>query len=102
MLDLLTHTTSLLVFRHTIVIWYFSTGGGEFLCVECSRHFVSTMDLGKHQKTKIHKRRLKQLKDDPYSQAEAEQAAGLSTDNRRRDLIVPVKPSEDQAEAMAQ
>lgn len=28
---------------------------------------------------------MKQLKDDPYSQAEAERAAGLGSDNRRRD-----------------
>jgi hypothetical protein len=28
---------------------------------------------------------MKQLKDDPYSQAEAERASGLGSDNRRRD-----------------
>ena len=60
-------------------------GGGDFPCVECSRHFISPEALKTHTKTKVHKRRLKELKDEPYSQAEAEAAAGLGKDNRWRD-----------------
>lgn len=62
-----------------------SAGGGNFLCVECARHFISEQTLKEHGKTKVHKRRVKQLKEDPFSQAEAEKAAGLGSDKRRRD-----------------
>lgn len=78
-------------------------GGGEFLCVECARHFISEQTLKEHTKTKVHKRRLKQLKDDPYSQAEAEQAAGLGSDNRRRDASGKViEPATGAAAAIEQ
>merc|ERR1711939_525335 len=59
-------------------------GGGEFPCVHCSRHFISKPALDTHLKTKIHKRRLKELKDKPYSQEEADAAAGLGRETRRR------------------
>lgn len=51
----------------------------------------------------MHKRRMKQLKDDPYSQAEAEKAAGLGSDNRRRDASGKVvEPSTDAAATIEQ
>ncbi|KAL7006971.1 hypothetical protein EMMF5_003555 [Cystobasidiomycetes sp. EMM_F5] len=59
-------------------------GAGDYPCVACSRHFISTEALATHTKTKVHKRRMKALKDEPYSQKEAELAAGLGTDNKRR------------------
>lgn len=59
------------------------TGGGDFPCIECSRHFISQDALEKHRTTKIHRRRLKELRDEPYSQKEADAAAGLGTDNGR-------------------
>jgi len=37
-----------------------------------------------HRKGSTHKRRLKALKDEPYSQREAEAAIGLRTDNGPR------------------
>jgi len=60
-------------------------GAGEFPCVHCSRHFISKPALDTHLKTKLHKRRLKELKDKPYSQEEADAAAGLGRDTRKRD-----------------
>lgn len=62
----------------------YRTGAGDYPCVACSRHFISTEALATHTKTKVHKRRMKALKDEPYSQKEAELAAGLGTDNKRR------------------
>ena len=38
----------------------------------------------KHAKGKPHKRRVRQLREEPYSQKEAEAAVGLSTDNGNR------------------
>ncbi|ODV59394.1 Bud20p [Ascoidea rubescens DSM 1968] len=52
-------------------------GLGQHYCVECSKYFESGHALVHHTKSKVHKRRLKQLKDIPYSQEEANGAAGL-------------------------
>ncbi|KAK5172927.1 uncharacterized protein LTR77_003049 [Saxophila tyrrhenica] len=59
-------------------------GFGQHYCVECAKFFESQTNLDKHTKGKPHKRRLRQLKDEPYSQKEAEAAAGLTTDNGRK------------------
>ena len=59
-------------------------GFGQHYCVQCAKFFESQTNLEKHTKGKPHKRRLRQLKDEPYTQKEAEAAAGLTTDNGRR------------------
>lgn len=59
-------------------------GFGQFYCVECAKWFESDINFSAHKKGKPHKRRLKQLLDEPYSQAEAEAAVGLTTDNGTR------------------
>lgn len=53
-------------------------GLGQHYCVECARHFITSSALTQHERTKIHKIRLKELKERPYSQAEAEAAAGMA------------------------
>lgn len=72
------------VFPHSLRCSPNCPGGGEFPCVHCSRHFISRPALEVHLKTKVHKRRLKELKDKPYSQEEADAAAGLGRETRRR------------------
>ncbi|RKP24095.1 zinc finger protein, partial [Syncephalis pseudoplumigaleata] len=52
-------------------------GLGQFYCIECSRYFISTSAMDVHVKSKAHKKRLRELKDAPYTQAEAEAAVGL-------------------------
>ena len=53
-------------------------GSGEHYCVECSKHFIDSPAMESHVKSKDHKRRVKLLQNElPYSQAEAERAAGL-------------------------
>src|ERR1700712_1892608 len=59
-------------------------GGGLWYCVECATHYESEPNFVKHQKGKPHKRRVRQLKEEPYTQKEAEAAAGLTTDNGRK------------------
>lgn len=59
-------------------------GFGDFYCVECAKWFESKTNLDHHTKGKPHKRRVRQLKEEPYSQKEAEAAAGLTTDNGKR------------------
>lgn len=69
-------------------------GFGEFYCVECAKWYESEVNFDKHRKAKPHKRRVKQLKEEPYSQKEAEAAIGLGTDNGRR------KATDDNAGSM--
>ena len=53
-------------------------GLGQFRCVACARYFVSVNAQRAHERTKAHRRRLKQLHTDvPYTVQEAMQAAGL-------------------------
>ena len=59
-------------------------GLGEHYCTECAKWFESEANLTKHNKGKPHKKRVRQLKEVPYSQKEAEAAAGLFTDNGKR------------------
>ncbi|KAJ3149172.1 Bud site selection protein 20 [Geranomyces variabilis] len=56
-------------------------GMGQHYCLQCARFFTTAASLVDHYKTKIHKRRLKELKEGPYTQKDAEAAAGLFTDN---------------------
>ncbi|KAF2278512.1 uncharacterized protein EI97DRAFT_394984, partial [Westerdykella ornata] len=57
---------------------------GQFYCIECAKWFESDFNFAAHKKGKVHKRRLRQLREEPYSQKEAELAAGLTTDNGKR------------------
>ena len=59
-------------------------GFGLYYCVECAKHFSDETNYGRHTKGKPHKRRVRQLKEEPYTQKEAEAAAGLTTDNGQR------------------
>jgi bud site selection protein 20 len=63
-------------------------GLGQFYCKECAKWFESEANFGAHRKGKVHKRRLRQLRDEPYSQKEAEAAAGLGTDNGKRTIAL--------------
>ncbi|KAI8070440.1 hypothetical protein BC940DRAFT_296082 [Gongronella butleri] len=57
-------------------------GLAQHYCVECARYFIDEAAKDVHLKGKLHKRRVKLLKEEPYTQAEADAAAGLGkTDN---------------------
>ncbi|EGG10280.1 uncharacterized protein MELLADRAFT_33965 [Melampsora larici-populina 98AG31] len=59
-------------------------GLGEYPCQECARFFINLHSLQHHLKSKVHKRRLKDLADGPYSLDEAMRVAGLGVDNKQR------------------
>jgi len=59
-------------------------GLGQFYCVECAKWFESEHSMVTHRKGSTHKRQVKALKDEPYTQKEAEAAIGLRTDNGPR------------------
>ncbi|RIA83993.1 hypothetical protein C1645_785154, partial [Glomus cerebriforme] len=50
------------------------------------KYFVDSEALNRHQRGKNHKKRVKLLKETPYTQAEAEAAVGYSTENSRERL----------------
>lgn len=61
-------------------------GLGLFYCIECDRHFPSEVDRSVHQKSKLHKRQAKRMREEkPYTVEEANWAAGVGVDNRQRD-----------------
>ncbi|KAK5151733.1 hypothetical protein BJ546DRAFT_970247 [Cryomyces antarcticus] len=59
-------------------------GLGEWYCTECAKWFESAPNLEAHERGKPHKRRVRQLREEPYTQKEAEAAVGLGTDNGKR------------------
>uniref|UniRef100_UPI00398F7047 zinc finger protein 593 n=1 Tax=Pristiophorus japonicus TaxID=55135 RepID=UPI00398F7047 len=56
-----------------------ATGSAQFYCLHCARYFMDQRSLKEHFKTKVHKRRLKQLSEAPYTQEEADRAAGMGS-----------------------
>ncbi|ORZ40153.1 hypothetical protein BCR44DRAFT_1424511 [Catenaria anguillulae PL171] len=59
-------------------------GQGQHYCIECARYFINEEARAEHVKSKVHRRRLKEIKEGAFSQAEAEAAVGLKTDNGPR------------------
>lgn len=59
---------------------------GQHFCISCSRYFQTEQALQDHEKTKPHKRRIKQLMGArPHNQGDAEWAAGMGApDNGQR------------------
>lgn len=70
-------------------------GLGEWYCIECAKWFESETNLSKHSKGKPHKRRVRQLKEEPYSQKEAEAAIGLTTNNGRQQKEEAMEDAEE-------
>ncbi|KAL7470382.1 hypothetical protein ACHAXS_010600 [Conticribra weissflogii] len=56
-------------------------GGGQFYCVETGQHFADAKALADHKKSRYYKRRCKELKEEKYTQEEAERAAGMTKEN---------------------
>ncbi|KAK7744339.1 hypothetical protein SLS62_010243 [Diatrype stigma] len=56
-------------------------GLGQWYCTECAKWYDTEASLVVHRKGKPHKRRVRQLREEPWTQKEAEAVAGLVTDN---------------------
>ncbi|KAI9710534.1 MAG: Bud site selection protein 20 [Bogoriella megaspora] len=56
---------------------------GEYYCKSCARWLDDSNNFEAHQKSKKHKKMERLLKEEPYTQKEADAAVGLSTDNSR-------------------
>ncbi|KAH7474210.1 Zinc finger protein 593-like protein [Phytophthora ramorum] len=55
-------------------------GLGQFYCTPCGRHFIDAKTRDVHLKTKVHKRRLKDVAQKQYTQNEAMQGAGKAVE----------------------
>ena len=53
-------------------------GLGRYTCLPCDKHFISEKVMQEHMATKAHKRRAKLMLEKPYTQKEAELAAGMA------------------------
>ncbi|CCD24317.1 Bud20p NDAI_0C06580 [Naumovozyma dairenensis CBS 421] len=53
-------------------------GLGQHYCIHCAKYFETAIALKTHLKTKVHKRRVKELKGVPYTQEVADAAAGYN------------------------
>lgn len=53
-------------------------GGGHHYCVACARHFITAPVLDEHLRSKVHKKRIKVVSEQQYTQAEADAGAGCS------------------------
>jgi len=62
-------------------------GLGQFYCTPCARHFADQTTLDTHKRTKVHKRRLKDVAQEQYTQAEADAAAG-----KTKEVLPPAHP----------
>ncbi|CAG9541134.1 unnamed protein product [Cercopithifilaria johnstoni] len=54
-------------------------GDGQFYCNECARYFINDKSLSSHKSSKVHRQRLKRLREPAYTQREAEESVGLKT-----------------------
>jgi len=52
-------------------------GCGQYYCMVCARYFITDKHLEEHVKSKLHKKRVKLAAEKPYTQEEANAAAGM-------------------------
>jgi hypothetical protein len=62
-------------------------GMGQFYCTPCGRHFTDQATKDAHCATKVHKRRLKDIAQEQYSQAEADRGSG-----KTKEILPPAHP----------
>ena len=62
-------------------------GAAQNYCIHCARYFIDEHALKEHFRTKLHKRRMKALETEPFTQEEANRAAGIGS-------IIPPKKFE--------
>ncbi|XP_064618008.1 zinc finger protein 593-like [Liolophura sinensis] len=74
-------------------------GAGQFYCLHCAKYCISKAALESHFRSKPHKRRIKALQIEPYTQEEAERAAGMGSYMAPKKVKVQTQPSKDATES---
>ena len=59
-------------------------GGGLHYCVPCAQHFINASTLLLHMRSKTHKKRVKLVREPPYTHKDADAAAGCSGSDTAR------------------
>ncbi|XP_063405506.1 zinc finger protein 593-like [Mytilus trossulus] len=67
-------------------------GGAQFYCLHCAKYCINNQALTEHFRSKPHKRRVKALQVEPYTQAEADRAAGMGSYKKPKKLHVETQP----------
>ncbi|KGL72853.1 Zinc finger protein 593, partial [Tinamus guttatus] len=65
------------------------------------RYFVDLSSMKEHFRSKVHKKRLKQLSEEPYTQEEAERAAGMGSYIPPKKVEVQTQPINEEVEMEA-
>ncbi len=65
-------------------------GLGQFYCVPCARHFGNAEILSKHKSSKPHKRRMKDVAQEQYTQEEADRGSG-----KVKEVLPPAHPKDN-------
>ena len=65
------------LFTLYVCVLYDFCSMGQHYCRPCARHFVSPLALASHKRTKPHKKRLKVVAEEMYTQEEADRHAGM-------------------------
>ncbi|KAJ7349576.1 hypothetical protein DFH08DRAFT_913810 [Mycena albidolilacea] len=65
-------------------------GLAQHYCVECAKYYETDAALTSHWRSKVHKRRCKQLKEPAYTIEESERAAGLGRAERKPPTVAAV------------
>ncbi|XP_041352159.1 zinc finger protein 593-like [Gigantopelta aegis] len=71
---------------------YDKPGAAQYYCIHCARYFINNTALTDHFKTKPHKRRIKSLQIEPYTQEEADRAAGMGSYKKPKVVKVETQP----------
>ncbi|KAJ9106341.1 hypothetical protein QFC21_001487 [Naganishia friedmannii] len=67
-------------------------GLGQHYCVECAKYYETDVALKTHLKSKVHRRRLKNLREPAYTIEESERAVGLGRDNGKDSMNAAINP----------
>uniref|UniRef100_U3FAG4 Zinc finger protein 593 n=1 Tax=Micrurus fulvius TaxID=8637 RepID=U3FAG4_MICFL len=74
-------------------------GNAQHYCLHCARYFIDLKSMKDHFRSKVHKKRLKQLSEEPYTQEEAERAAGMGSYIPPKKIEVHTQPLDEMDES---
>ncbi|XP_053948057.1 zinc finger protein 593 homolog [Anastrepha ludens] len=71
-------------------------GFAQFYCVHCAKYFIDDHAMQAHFRTKVHKRRMKALELEPYTEEEAERAAGQGCYKAPKKRVIKTQPTKEE------
>lgn len=73
-------------------------GAAQFYCLHCAKYFINNKALKDHFRSKPHKRRIKALSIEPYTQEEADRAAGVGSYVAPKKVKVETQPDKGETD----